>query len=106
MATLTEEEEIILTFDVSDEALEIAGSDKTNFTYGVCTLDQPGCFPSIFVGEQSTHGIAAGCRRLVASMSCPEDKQALETLARAWDRIADEREARLLKQIDGDTLIG
>jgi hypothetical protein len=39
MATLTEEEEI-LTFDVSDEALEIAGSDKTNFTWGVCTLDQ------------------------------------------------------------------
>jgi len=106
MATLTEEEEIILTFDVSDEALEIAGSDKTNFTYGVCTLDQPGCFPSIFVGDQSTHGIAAECRRLVASVSCLEDKQALETLARAWDRIADEREARLLKQIDGDTLIG
>jgi hypothetical protein len=37
MANLTEEEEI-LTFDVSDEALEIAGSDKTNFTWGVCTL--------------------------------------------------------------------
>jgi hypothetical protein len=104
MATLTEEEEI-LTFDVSDEALEIAGSDKTNFTWGVCTLDQPGCFPSIFVGDQNTHGIAAECRRLVASVSRPEDKQALETLARAWDRIADERETRLLKQIDGDTLI-
>jgi len=86
MAALTEEEEI-LTFDVSDEALEIAGSDKTNFTWGVCTLDQPGCFPSIFVGDQNTHGIAAECRRLVASVSRPEDKQALETLARAWDRI-------------------
>jgi hypothetical protein len=94
MAKLTEEEEI-LTFDVSDEALEIAGSDKTNFTWGVCTLDQPGCFPSIFVGDQNTHGIAAECRRLVASVSRPEDKQALETLARAWDRIPDEREARL-----------
>jgi hypothetical protein len=33
-------EEEILTLDVSDEALEIAagtGSDKTNFTWGVCT---------------------------------------------------------------------
>ena len=105
MATLKSEEEEILTFDISDEALEIAGSDKTRFTYGVCTLDQPGCFPSIFAGDQNTHGIAAECRRLVASVSRPEEKEALETLARAWDRIADEREARLLKQIDSDTLI-
>jgi len=37
------EEEEILTFNISDEALEIAGSDKTNFTWGVCTLDQSGC---------------------------------------------------------------
>jgi hypothetical protein len=103
MATLTEEEEI-LAFNVSDEALEIAGSDKTNFTWGVCTLDQPGCFPSIFLGDQNTHGIAAECRRLVSSVSRSEDKQALKTLARAWDRVADEREARLLKQIDGDAL--
>jgi hypothetical protein len=49
MDILKPEEEEILTFDVSDEALEIAGmSDNTNFTFGVCTLDQPGCFPSIF----------------------------------------------------------
>jgi hypothetical protein len=47
MATLTEEEEI-LTLDVSDEALEIAGSHKTNFTWGECTLSQPGC-PATFV---------------------------------------------------------
>ena len=46
-ATLKTEEEMILAFDVSDEALEIAGIDKTNFTFGVCTLDQPGCPPSI-----------------------------------------------------------
>jgi hypothetical protein len=105
IASLKPEEEEILTFDVSDEALEIAGSDKTNFTYGVYTLDQPGCFPSIFVGDQNTYGNAAECRRLVATVSPPEDKQALETLARAWDRVADEREARLLKLIDGDTLI-
>ena len=52
MATLTEEEEIVLTFDVSDEALEIAGSGKTNFTWGECTLSQPGCPPSIFVNDQ------------------------------------------------------
>ena len=55
MATLTEEEEI-LTFDVSDEALEIAGSDKTNFTWGECTLSQPGCPPSIFVNDQPQVG--------------------------------------------------
>jgi hypothetical protein len=48
---------------------------------------------------------AAESRRLVASVSRPEDKQALEKLARAWDHLADEREARLLKQIDGDTSI-
>jgi hypothetical protein len=54
MATLKTEEEEILTFDVSDEALEIAGTDKTNFTFGVCTLDQPGCFPSIFSADQNT----------------------------------------------------
>ena len=54
MATLKTEEEEILAFDVSDEALEIAGTDKTNFTFGVCTLDQPGCFPSIFGADQNT----------------------------------------------------
>ena len=54
MATLKTEEEEILTFDVSDEALEIAGTDKTNFTWGICTLDQPGCFPSIFGTDQNT----------------------------------------------------
>jgi hypothetical protein len=48
---------------------------------------------------------ATESRRLVASVPRPEDKQALEKLARAWDNLADEREARLLKQIDGDTLI-
>ena len=48
---------------------------------------------------------AAESRRLTASVSRPEDKQALETVARAWEHLADEREDRLLKQIDGDTLI-
>ena len=46
MGSLKTEEDEILTFDVSDEELEIAGIDRINFTYGVCTLDQPGCFPS------------------------------------------------------------
>jgi hypothetical protein len=43
--TLKTEEEI-LAFDVSDEALEIAAgtvSDKANFTFGDCTLQQIGC---------------------------------------------------------------
>jgi hypothetical protein len=45
MDALTTEEEEILTFDVSDEALEIAGtvSHTINFTWGVCTMDQIGC---------------------------------------------------------------
>jgi hypothetical protein len=46
MSTLKTEEEEILTFDVSDEALEIAAgtvSDKVNFTFGVCTYQQVGC---------------------------------------------------------------
>jgi hypothetical protein len=47
---------------------------------------------------------AAVCRRLMARVSRPEDKQALETVARAWEQLADEREDRLLKQIDGDTI--
>jgi hypothetical protein len=48
MPTQMTEDEDILNFDVSDEALEIAGmSDTTNWTFGVCTLDQPGCPPSM-----------------------------------------------------------
>ena len=45
MGILTTEEEEILTSEVSDEALEIAGtvSGMINFTWGVCTLDQTGC---------------------------------------------------------------
>jgi hypothetical protein len=46
MSNLKTEEEELLTFDVSDEALEIAAgtvSDKTNFTFGVCTYQQVGC---------------------------------------------------------------
>jgi hypothetical protein len=49
MANLKTEEEEILTFNFSDEALEIAGAmgDRANFTFGVCTFEQPGCPPSI-----------------------------------------------------------
>jgi hypothetical protein len=43
---------------------------------------------------------AEECRKLAAKLARPEDKQAPETIARAWDRVADEREAQLLKQID------
>jgi hypothetical protein len=46
MATLKTEEEEILAFDVSDEALEIAAgtvNDKAHFTFGVCTYQQIGC---------------------------------------------------------------
>jgi hypothetical protein len=45
-ANLMTEEQEVLAFNVSDEALEIAAgtvSGKINFTWGVCTLDQAGC---------------------------------------------------------------
>ena len=41
---------------------------------------------------------AEECRRLAVNTARPEDKQALETIARAWERVADEREALLLSQ--------
>jgi hypothetical protein len=47
MDTLRAQDEELLTFDVSDEALERAGAASNAFTYGVCTLDQPGCYPSV-----------------------------------------------------------
>ena len=52
MADLKTEVEEILTFNFSDEALEIAGtmSNSVNFTFGVCTFEQPGCPPSIVPG--------------------------------------------------------
>ena len=43
---------------------------------------------------------AEECRRLAPKVPQPEDKKALEAIARAWDRVADEREAHLLKQIN------
>ena len=36
MATLKPEEEEVLTFDVFDEALEIAGSDRTHLSVNLC----------------------------------------------------------------------
>jgi len=52
MANLKTEEEEILTFNFSDEALEIAGTmgDRANFTFGICTFEQPGWPPSIVLG--------------------------------------------------------
>jgi hypothetical protein len=49
---------------------------------------------------------AEECRRLAAKTARPEDKQALETIARAWEQVADEREANLLRQIDGRNDLG
>jgi hypothetical protein len=42
-------------------------------------------------------------RKLAAEMSEPEEKQALEITARAWESAANKREAQLLKQIDRQT---
>jgi hypothetical protein len=46
---------------------------------------------------------AEECRKLAAQMSQPEEKQALETMARAWESAANKWEAHLLKQIDRQT---
>jgi hypothetical protein len=51
------------------------------------------------VAEYRMYG--AECRKLALKTARPEDKQALETIARAWERVADEREAQLVRQIDG-----
>jgi hypothetical protein len=40
-------------------------------------------------------------RKLAASATRVEDKQTLEVMARAWEQVTAEREASLLKQIDG-----
>jgi hypothetical protein len=42
-------------------------------------------------------------RKLAATTSQPEEKQALETMARAWENVANKWEAQLLKQIDRHT---
>ncbi len=44
---------------------------------------------------------AEECRKLATRTARTEDKQALEVIARAWDGVANEREASLLKQIEG-----
>ena len=41
--------------------------------------------------------------RKLAAQSQPEEKQALEATARAWENAANKREALLLKQIDRQT---
>jgi hypothetical protein len=38
---------------------------------------------------------AAQCREMAARVSDPEDRRALELQARAWDNVANQREAAL-----------
>jgi hypothetical protein len=60
-----------------------------------------GSKPGVIVKTVAEYRLyAQECRRL-AKTARAEDKQALETIARAWDRVADERETQLLNQIDG-----
>jgi hypothetical protein len=41
------------------------------------------------------------CRKLAAKVTTrPEDKEALQHIARQWGLVANEREAHLLKQVD------
>jgi hypothetical protein len=41
---------------------------------------------------------AEGCRLLAAKFNDPGDKQALELMATAWDKVANERERQLKKE--------
>jgi hypothetical protein len=43
---------------------------------------------------------AKECRKLAVTMDQPERKQMLESMARAWERVANEREHLLRMQID------
>jgi excinuclease UvrABC nuclease subunit len=43
---------------------------------------------------------AQECRRLAADRKQSAEKQMLESMARAWDRVADERASQLRQQID------
>jgi hypothetical protein len=43
---------------------------------------------------------AEQCRALAAQMRSLEFKQALDAMAREWETVASEREARLLEEID------
>ena len=40
-------------------------------------------------------GFARDCRKLVAELTDPEDKRAVELMAAAWEKVANEREAML-----------
>jgi hypothetical protein len=41
---------------------------------------------------------AEQCRKLAAEMSKPEDKKAVQVMAAAWEKVADQREAALRKE--------
>jgi hypothetical protein len=40
---------------------------------------------------------AEDCRELASKLRNPDDKRALELMATAWDKVANEREAQLKK---------
>ena len=40
---------------------------------------------------------AEDCRQLAAKLSDPQDRLALELMAKGWEKVADEREAALKK---------
>jgi hypothetical protein len=43
-------------------------------------------------------GFAEDCRKLAAELSDPKDKSAMEMMARAWNKVANEREAALKRE--------
>jgi hypothetical protein len=44
-------------------------------------------------------GFAEDCRKLAAALANPTDKHALQLMAVAWDKVANEREAALKSRL-------
>jgi len=101
MATSKTEEEEILTFDVSDEVLEIAGTDKTDFTFGVCTLDQPGCF-SVNFRRRPEHAEESLAERVVRFNFCRLNaKEQLNSLTAELSSILNYRSVSAVRLMSG-----
>jgi hypothetical protein len=43
-------------------------------------------------------GFAEDCRKLAAALTDPKDKGAMELMAAAWDKVANQREAALKRE--------
>jgi hypothetical protein len=47
--------------------------------------------------DEEYRQFAEECRKLAATLANPDDKRAVEMMAVAWDKVADQREAAINK---------